>query len=130
MPPRGLARCPGSTRCWHAPACAACPKALPPPGRQRGEDALLRLQRRRQDGVGQGPALGGEREQAVARLFRTPLRVAVATDSEWKSTGDLLAAAKAAQGKVNYGSWGVGSPGHLGGEQIEAVASVTKQHVP
>ena len=66
----------------------------------------------------------------VASLFRTPFMVAVATDSKWKNMADLVAAAKASPGKVTYGSWGVGSPGHLGGEQIEGLTGVTMQHVP
>jgi tripartite-type tricarboxylate transporter receptor subunit TctC len=66
----------------------------------------------------------------VASLFRTPFMVAVATDSKWKNMADLIAAAKAQPGKVSYGSWGVGSPGHLGGEQIELLAGVSMQHVP
>ncbi len=68
--------------------------------------------------------------EPVAALFRTPFLVAVPTDSKWKSMGDLLGAAKASPGKVTYGSWGVGSPGHLGAEQIETVTGVSMQHVP
>ena len=64
----------------------------------------------------------------VASLFRTPFFVAVPTDSKWKNMSDLIAAAKA--GPVSYGSWGVGSPGHLGAQQLEALAGVQMQHVP
>lgn len=66
----------------------------------------------------------------VASLFRTPFFVAVPTDSKWQSMADLVAAAKAAPGTVSYGSWGVGSPGHLGGQQIDALAGTQMQHVP
>lgn len=65
----------------------------------------------------------------VAPLFRTPFLVAVATDSKWKDMKDLVAAAKAAPGKVSYGSWGVGSPGHLGGEQLELLTGTSMSHV-
>jgi tripartite-type tricarboxylate transporter receptor subunit TctC len=68
--------------------------------------------------------------EPVAALFRTPFLVAVASDSKWKTMGDLIAAAKASPGKLSYGSWGVGSPGHLGGEQLEAMSGVEMQHVP
>ncbi len=64
----------------------------------------------------------------VASLFRTPFFVAVPTDSKWKNMSDLIAAAKAAP--LSYGSWGVGSPGHLGAQQLEALAGVQMQHVP
>jgi tripartite-type tricarboxylate transporter receptor subunit TctC len=60
--------------------------------------------------------------EPAAALFRTPFMVAVPSASSWKSMGDLLAAAKVAPDKVSYGSWGIGSPGHLGAEQM--------QHVP
>jgi tripartite-type tricarboxylate transporter receptor subunit TctC len=66
----------------------------------------------------------------VGTLFRTPFMVAVATDSPWKSVGDLVAAAKASPGKVTYGSWGVGSPGHLGGALLESLTGTSMQHVP
>lgn len=65
----------------------------------------------------------------VAPLFRTPFLVAVATDSKWKDMKDLIAAAKAGPGKVSYGSWGVGSPGHLGGEQLELLTGTSMSHV-
>ena len=68
--------------------------------------------------------------EPVAALFRTPFLVAVAADSKFKSMGDLLAAAKAQPDKLSFGSWGVGSPGHLGGEQIEMLTGATMQHVP
>lgn len=68
--------------------------------------------------------------EPVAILFRTPFLVAVAADSKWKTVADLLAAAKATPDKVTFGSWGVGSPGHLGAEQIELTSGVQMQHVP
>jgi tripartite-type tricarboxylate transporter receptor subunit TctC len=66
----------------------------------------------------------------VASLFRTPFFVAVPTDSKWKTMGDLVAAAKAQPGQISYGSWGVGSPGHLGGQQLESLTGTHMQHVP
>jgi tripartite-type tricarboxylate transporter receptor subunit TctC len=65
----------------------------------------------------------------VAPLFRTPFLVAVATDSPWKNMKDMVAAAKAEPNKVSFGSWGVGSPGHLGGEEIELLTGVEMTHV-
>ena len=66
----------------------------------------------------------------VAPLFRTPFFVAVPTDSKWQNMKDLIGAAKAEPGKINYGSWGIGSPGHLGGEQLELLSGLTMTHVP
>lgn len=65
----------------------------------------------------------------VAPLFRTPFLVSVATDSKWQNMKDLIAAAKVEPNKVSYGSWGVGSPGHLGGEQLELLTGVEMTHV-
>lgn len=65
----------------------------------------------------------------VAPLFRTPFLVAVATDSKWKNMKDLIGAAKAAPGKVSFGSWGIGSPGHLAGEELELVSGLEMSHV-
>ena len=65
----------------------------------------------------------------VAALFRTPFFLAVATDSKWQSMKDLIAAAKAEPTKVNYGSWGIGSPGHLGGEELELLTGTEMTHV-
>lgn len=67
--------------------------------------------------------------EPVATLFRTPFLVAVATDSKWKDMKDLVAAAKAPGAKLAYGSWGVGSPGHLGGEQMELLTGAEMSHV-
>ena len=68
--------------------------------------------------------------EPVAALFRTPFLVAVPAESKWRSMGDLVAAARAQPDKLAYGSWGVGSPGHLGAEQLEALTGITMQHVP
>ena len=65
----------------------------------------------------------------VAPLFRTPFLVSVATDSKWQTMKDLIAAAKAEPNKVSYGSWGIGSPGHLGGEQLELLTGAEMTHV-
>lgn len=66
----------------------------------------------------------------VAPLFLTPFFVTVATNSPWKNMGDLMQAAKAESGKVSYGSWGVGSPGHLGGEWLGHLSASQMTHVP
>lgn len=68
--------------------------------------------------------------EPVASIFRTTFLVAVGTDSKWKNLSDLIAAAKAEPGKVTYGSWGVGSPGHLGAELLEELTGIRMQHIP
>jgi tripartite-type tricarboxylate transporter receptor subunit TctC len=66
----------------------------------------------------------------VASLFRTPFFVAVSSQSKWSSMKDLIADAKAHPGQYTYGSWGVGSPGHLGGQQLDALAGLQMNHAP
>jgi tripartite-type tricarboxylate transporter receptor subunit TctC len=68
--------------------------------------------------------------EPVAALFRTPFMVAVPAASGWKTMKDLVGTAKAKPGSVSYGSWGIGSPGHLGAEQLEMTAGLEMQHVP
>lgn len=66
----------------------------------------------------------------VAALFRTSFFVAVATGSEWKDMKQIIADAKTNPGHISYGSWGVGSPGDLGGQQLEALSEVKMLHIP
>lgn len=68
--------------------------------------------------------------EPVASIFRTTFLVAVPTDSKFKTLGDIVAAAKASPGKLTYGSWGVGSPGHLGGTLLELQTGIDMQHIP
>ena len=65
----------------------------------------------------------------VAPMFSTPFFVAVAKDSKWQNMKDLIAAAKAEPNKIAYGSWGIGSPGHLGGEELELLTDTQMTHV-
>jgi tripartite-type tricarboxylate transporter receptor subunit TctC len=68
--------------------------------------------------------------EPVASIFQTTFLVAVGSESKFKSLGDIVAAAKASPERIAYGSWGVGSPGHLGGELLELQTGIKMQHVP
>jgi len=68
--------------------------------------------------------------EPVVALYRTPFMVTVPTASPWKTMADLVAAAKASPDKVSFGSWGIGSPAHLGGEQLELSTGTAMVHVP
>jgi tripartite-type tricarboxylate transporter receptor subunit TctC len=50
--------------------------------------------------------------------------------SGFKTAADLIAAAKAAPGKIDYGSGGIGSPQHLAMAMFAAGAGITLTHVP
>lgn len=63
-------------------------------------------------------------------ILNTPFFVAVGADSPYRSLDDVVKAARANPGRVSYGSWFNGSPGHLGGLLLESVAQVKMLHVP
>ncbi len=56
--------------------------------------------------------------------------VAVATGSRFRTVADLVAAAKAAPGRITYASGGNGSPQHLGGALFAAHTGIQLEHVP
>ncbi|HEX5390449.1 MAG TPA: tripartite tricarboxylate transporter substrate binding protein [Burkholderiaceae bacterium] len=62
-------------------------------------------------------------------LFKTYFFFTTATNSKYKNVADLIADAKANPGKLNYGSWSVGNPVHLGSALFDTVAGVDMQHV-
>jgi len=68
--------------------------------------------------------------EPVSTLFRTYFFVVVPANTSWKNMTDLVAAAKAKPGDLTYGSWFIGSPGHLGAAMLEAATGTQMVHVP
>jgi tripartite-type tricarboxylate transporter receptor subunit TctC len=66
----------------------------------------------------------------VILVGRSPNILVVKPDSPLKSVKDLIAAAKAAPGKLNFASQGNGTSAHLAGELFENLAKVNLTHVP
>ncbi|MGF6349168.1 Bug family tripartite tricarboxylate transporter substrate binding protein [Variovorax sp. W2I14] len=62
-------------------------------------------------------------------LFKTYFFFTVATNSKYKTVGDLIADAKANPGKLDYGSWSVGNPVHLGSELFESATGTQMEHI-
>lgn len=68
--------------------------------------------------------------EAVIPLFKNYFFIVVPTAAPWKNVADMIAAAKAKPGTLNYGSGFVGSPGHLGAAALEAATGTQMVHVP
>jgi tripartite-type tricarboxylate transporter receptor subunit TctC len=66
----------------------------------------------------------------VGTLYRTYFFVVVPANSSWKNVADLVAAAKAKPGQLTYGSWFIGSPGHVGAVLLESATGAQMTHVP
>ena len=62
-------------------------------------------------------------------LFKTYFFATTAVNSKYRNIADLIADAKANPGKLNYGSWSVGNPVHLGSALFESVTGTEMQHV-
>jgi tripartite-type tricarboxylate transporter receptor subunit TctC len=66
----------------------------------------------------------------VAMLGKGPLLVTVPNESPYKTIADLVAAAKANPGKLNYGTSGAGSINHFATELFADAAGIKLTHVP
>ncbi|MBY4594804.1 tripartite tricarboxylate transporter substrate binding protein [Ottowia caeni] len=68
--------------------------------------------------------------EPIRPILLTDFYVVVAKDSPFNSLADIVAAAKAKPGHLTYGSWFVGSPGHLGALRLESQTKIKMTHVP
>jgi tripartite-type tricarboxylate transporter receptor subunit TctC len=66
---------------------------------------------------------------AVVPFGETPL-VVVTAAGRYKTLADLIAAAKAKPGALNYSTVGVGSAAHFGAVRLAVSAGITAQHIP
>lgn len=66
----------------------------------------------------------------IAVVALAPVAIVVHPSQPMTKLADLVALAKKAPGKLNYGSAGAGTPGHLTGEMFKAAAGIDLQHVP
>jgi tripartite-type tricarboxylate transporter receptor subunit TctC len=65
----------------------------------------------------------------VIGIGQQPLAVVTSPASGYKTLGDLIAAAKAKPGALNYTSAGIGSASHFGAERLLASAGISVQHI-
>jgi len=66
----------------------------------------------------------------VAAIIRQPLVMVVNPSVPAKTVPEFTAYAKANPGKINLGSPGIGTPGHVAGELFKMMAGVEMVHVP
>lgn len=66
----------------------------------------------------------------VTPLVAMPNVLVVSPSRGWKTVADLVAAAKARPGALNYASAGVGSATHFNAEKFKLQAGLTAVHVP
>jgi tripartite-type tricarboxylate transporter receptor subunit TctC len=80
-----------------------------------------------QPGIGYSPTTD---LAPVAQLTDSPVVLVCNNDFDLKSVGDLIDRAKAAPGKIAFGSAGPGSLSHLSGEMFCAITGAQLVHVP
>lgn len=66
----------------------------------------------------------------ITNVTQGPMLVVVNDGSPYKTLKDLIAAAKAKPGSINFASAGVGSQVHLAAENLADAAGIDIQHVP
>jgi tripartite-type tricarboxylate transporter receptor subunit TctC len=66
----------------------------------------------------------------ICLIERGPLILMVRNESPYKSVKDIVAAAKAAPGKLSYASGGIGGSHHLSGALFESAAGIDMIHAP
>jgi tripartite-type tricarboxylate transporter receptor subunit TctC len=66
----------------------------------------------------------------IGMISTSPGTLLVPANSPYKTVRDLVDAAKAQPGKLNYGSGGVGSSQHLAGAMFKKLAAIDVTHIP
>ena len=67
---------------------------------------------------------------AVAPVGISPSVLVAAPSKGYKTAADLIAAAKAKPGELNFASAGIGAASHLAAEKFIAAAGIKAQHIP
>lgn len=60
----------------------------------------------------------------------SPSVLVIAPSKEFRSLADLVAAAKAKPGALNYASAGIGSASHMAAERLRVASGIEAQHIP
>jgi tripartite-type tricarboxylate transporter receptor subunit TctC len=68
--------------------------------------------------------------EPIAMLGVQPSVLVAAPSKDFKTVADLVAAAKAKPGALNFASAGIGSASHIAGERFRLAAAIDVQHIP
>ena len=68
--------------------------------------------------------------EPVAMLGAQPSVLVAAPEKGFRTVADLVAAAKAKPGTLNFASAGIGSASHIAGERFRLAAGIDVQHIP
>jgi tripartite-type tricarboxylate transporter receptor subunit TctC len=66
----------------------------------------------------------------VSNMAASPTVMVVRADGPYRKVEDVIAAAKAAPGKMNYCSGGIGTSAHLAGATLVSLAGLKLTHIP
>src|SRR5262249_8124594 len=67
---------------------------------------------------------------AIIPLGYQPMVLVTAPSKPWKTVADLVAAAKAKPGSLNFASAGAGAASHLAAERLRLSGGFEAQHIP
>ncbi len=66
----------------------------------------------------------------IGNISASSAILVVAADAPYKTAQELIAALRAAPGKLNYGSGGIGTAAHLAGATLVALSKLDATHIP
>ncbi|SCK24318.1 Tripartite-type tricarboxylate transporter, receptor component TctC [Variovorax sp. HW608] len=66
----------------------------------------------------------------LSMLLRTSFFIVVSARSRFNTLDAIVAAAREQPGRITYGSWFNGSPGHIGALRLQAMKDIHMVHVP
>lgn len=66
----------------------------------------------------------------ISNMAASPTVMVVRANGPYRKVEDVIAAAKAHPGKLNYGSGGIGTSAHLAGATLVALAGLKATHIP
>jgi tripartite-type tricarboxylate transporter receptor subunit TctC len=66
----------------------------------------------------------------ISNMYSSPTVMMVPADSPYRKVEDVIAAAKASPGTMNYGSGGIGTSAHIAGATFVALNNLKVTHIP